>query len=126
MKPLDASYSKIEKLKSKKLITALFEKGKSVTVYPLKLVFLETHFDDGVLLKTGVSVSKRNFKKAVDRNRIKRLIREAYRLNKASYFGNTSKHYAFMIIYLDKEIPNLKLIDTKMRLLFKKFKEKVD
>lgn len=125
MKPLDSSYSKIEKLKSKKLIKELFEKGKSVTVYPLKLVFLETHFDDGALLKTGVSASKRNFKNAVDRNRIKRLMREAYRLNKAHYFSNTSKHYAFMILYIDKELPDLKLMDSKMKLLFKKFKENV-
>ena len=126
MKPLDASYSKIEKLKSKKLISQLFESGKSVVAYPLKLVFLETYFHDGALLKTSVSVSKRNFKKAVDRNRIKRLMREAYRLNKANCFSNTSKHYAFMILYLDKEIPDLKLLNAKMALLFKKFKEKVD
>lgn len=126
MEQLNASYSKTEKLKSKKLISWLFESGKSVVAYPLKLVFLETHFDDGVLLKTGFSISKRNFKKAVDRNRIKRLMREAYRLNKAGYFGNTSKHYAFMILYLDKEIPDFKLIDSKMKSLFKKFKEKVD
>lgn len=125
MKPMDASYNKTEKLKSKKLITLLFEKGKTVTAYPLKLVYLETRFEDNVLLKTGVSVSKRNFKKAIDRNRIKRLMREAYRLNKAHYFSNTSKHYAFMILYIDKEMPNLKFIDSKMKLLFKKFKEKV-
>lgn len=122
---MDASYNKTEKLKSKKLIAQLFEKGKTVSAYPLKLVYLETQFEDGILLKTGVSVSKRNFKKAVDRNRIKRLMREAYRLNKTHYFSNTSKNYAFMILYIDKEMPNLKFVDSKMKLLFKKFKEKV-
>jgi ribonuclease P protein component len=122
---MDATFNKAEKLKSKKLIAQLFETGKTVTAYPLKLVYLETQFEDDSLLKTGVSVSKRSFKKAVDRNRIKRLMREAYRLNKANYFNNTSKHYAFMILYLDKEMPNLKQLDSKMKTLLKRFLEKV-
>lgn len=122
---MDATFNKAEKLKSKKLITQLFENGKTVIAYPFKLVYLETVFEDGTLLKTGVSVSKRNFKRAVDRNRIKRLMREAYRLNKAQYFSNTSTHYAFMILYIDKEMPNLKFLDSKIKILFKRFQEKV-
>lgn len=123
--PMDATYKKIEKLKSKKLITHLFGTGKTINVYPLKLVYVKTNFEDGATLKAGVSVSKRNFKKAVHRNRIKRLMREAYRLNKAHFFSNTSQHYAFMILYIDKEMPNLKLLDVKMKMLMKRFQDKV-
>ena len=70
---MDTSYSKKEKLKSKKLIEKMFVEGRSISAFPLRLVYLETPFNDGVTIKTGVSVSKRHFKRAVDRNRIKRL-----------------------------------------------------
>lgn len=120
-----ASYSKKEKLKSKKLIDLLFTEGKSVSAYPLRLVFLETTFEDDVLTKTGVSVSKRNFKSAVDRNRVKRLLRESYRLNKASFFNNMTTPYAFMILYIGKDKPTLAQVETKMKQLFEAFSNKV-
>ena len=91
------SYSKKEKLKSKKTIELLFKEGDSVSDFPLRLVWLETSFDDGSQIKTAVSVSKKHFKTAVDRNRVKRLMREAYRLNKHIYFNNFTTH-CFAII----------------------------
>jgi ribonuclease P protein component len=115
--------SKKEKLKSKKLIEQLFLEGQSVSVFPLRLVYLPISFNDNTIVKTGVSVSKRNFKKAVDRNRIKRLLRESYRLHKASYFNNITTQYAFMILYIGNDKPTLTQIETRMKLLFKKFKE---
>lgn len=119
------SFNKKEKLKSKKLIEQLFANGQSVSAFPLRLVFIPTSFDDGVMAKTGVSVSKRHFKTAVDRNRIKRLMREVYRLNKASYFNNISTSYAFMILYIGKDKPTLTQIETRMNHLFEKFLKKV-
>ena len=116
-----ASYSKKDKLKSKILIDQLFAAGKSVSVYPLRLVYIPTTFNDDVKAKTGVSVSKRYFKLAVDRNRLKRLLRESYRINKAAYFNNITTQYAFMILYIGKEKPTLKQIETQMNLLFEKF-----
>ena len=118
-------YSKKDKLKSKKLIEQLFTEGKSVTVYPLRLVYLKTEFEDGSVLKTGVSVSKRLHKTAVARNNIKRLLREAYRLNKPLYFNNSSTSYAFMILYLSKDGTTFDELNDKMRLLFEKFLSKV-
>ena len=118
------SYNKIEKLKSKKLVEQLFSEGKSVSASPLRLIYLETSFEDGVKLKTGVSVSKRNFRKAVDRNKIKRLLREAYRLNKPIYFNNITTQYAFMILYIGNEIPNFKDLEIIMKLLFERFLSK--
>ena len=118
---MDTSYSNKEKLKSKKLIEKMFVEGRSVSAFPLRLVYLETNFTDGVAIKTGVSVSKRHFKSAVDRNSIKRLMREAYRLNKPVYFNNFSTQCAFMILYIGNEKPTLKQIEAKMNLLFEKF-----
>lgn len=119
------TFNKKEKLKSQKLIELLFAEGQSVTAYPLRLVYMNAAFDDDVLMKAGVSVSKRQFKKAVDRNRIKRLLREVYRLNKGIYFNNMTTSYAFMILYIGKEKPTLPEIETKMNQLFEKFLSKV-
>lgn len=115
------TFNKTEKLKSQKLIEKLFLEGKSVVSYPLRLVFIETTFDDNVKVKAGVSVSKRHFKNAVDRNRIKRLMREAYRLNKANYFNNITTQYALMILYIGKDGTEFDAVNEKMNQLFEKF-----
>ena len=115
------SYNKIEKLKSKKLIEQLFSEGEIITLHPLRLIFIEASFNDDVKFKVGVSVSKRNFKKAVDRNKVKRLLREAYRLNKSIIFNNITTQNAFMILYLGNEIPNFKDLEIKMKQLFERY-----
>ena len=115
----------IEKLKGKKLIEQLFEEGRSVSAFPLRLVYMTTPFKDGAKVKTGVSVSKKSFKRAVDRNRIKRLMREAYRLNKTEYLNNISEPYAFMILYNGKEIPAYSEVEAKMAQLFRAFSKKI-
>lgn len=115
------TYNKKEKLKSKKLIEQLFTEGQSVSAYPLKLIYLPVDFDDSVLLKAGVTVSKRKFKNAVDRNRIKRLMREAYRLNKAVIFNNITTQYALMILYIGNDGITFEVLDTKMKVLLNKF-----
>ncbi|HLT32868.1 MAG TPA: ribonuclease P protein component [Aquaticitalea sp.] len=118
------TFNKKEKLKSEKLIAQLFDEGQSVAAYPLRLVYLPTTFDDGTKIKTGVSVSKRHFKKAVDRNRLKRLMRESYRLQKGVYFNNFSGAYAFMILYLGKDGTDFDTMCFKMTQLFDKFLQK--
>ena len=60
---MDFTYPKAEKLKSKKIIDLLFSKGKSVSKYPLRLVYLQHDFEENVTLKIGVSVSKKHFKR---------------------------------------------------------------
>ncbi|MGE5944555.1 MAG: ribonuclease P protein component [Flavobacteriales bacterium] len=119
------TFNKKDKLKSKKLIEMLFTEGQSVTAYPLRLVYVNASFDDAVLVKAGVSVSKRHFKKAVDRNRIKRLLRESYRLNKPDYFNNITTSYALMILYIGKDKSTFPAVETKMNQLFEKFLSKV-
>jgi len=90
----------------------------------LRLVYLQTTFEDPVQIKAGVSVSKRHFRKAVQRNRIKRLMREAYRLNKFKYFNNISHQYAFMILYIGKDDTDFETISKKMNTLMDIFVKK--
>jgi len=122
---MSSSYPYKEKLKSKKDIERLFSKGQSIGVYPLRMVYLKCDFTQETLIKTGVSVSKRNFKKAVDRNRIKRLLREAYRLNKPESFNNISSSFTLMILYIGKEEIDFILIEKKMNKLLETFSKKV-
>jgi len=121
MKTIKVTYPKKEKLKSKKLIEQLFNEGKAVTVFPLKLIYLNTSFENDIKIQAGVSVSKRNFKSAVDRNRIKRLLREAYRLNKHELFNTISTQYAFMVLYIGKVGTTFEDTNSQMKQLFRKF-----
>lgn len=118
---MDFTYSKNEKLKSKKLIDLLFSEGKSVSKYPLRLVFVENKLSETAPLLFGVSVSKKHFKKAVDRNYYKRLLRECYRLNKHMLLDNLEKKYAIMFFYQSKEAMNFHEMNEKTKLLFEKF-----
>ncbi len=118
---MDLSYSNKEKLKSKKLIEKLFTEGNAVTAFPLRLIYLK----EGNINKVGVSVSKRNFKKAVDRNRVKRLLREAYRHNKNLLIDNNVDGYALMILYISKDLPDYDLVNSNTQALFSKFLDKI-
>ena len=119
------TYPKNEKLKSKSTIDLLFSKGKSVSKYPLRLVFVESDYgiaeDLDQKLKMGVSVSKKYFKHAVDRNYFKRVLRETYRLNKDILIDNLDKKYAFMFFYQTKDRLTYEEINTKTIQLFEKF-----
>jgi ribonuclease P protein component len=122
---MDFTYPKEEKLKSKKTIDLLFTKGQSVAKYPLRLVYIESEYGIDLLkenrLKFGVSVSKKNFKKAVDRNYFKRVLRETYRLNKHILTENLTKPYAMMFFYQTKDRLTFDEINTKTIQLFEKF-----
>ena len=115
------TYPKSEKLKSKNTIDLLFSEGKSVGKYPLRLVYVAGDFDEDVPIKMGVSVSKKYFKKAVDRNYFKRVLRETYRLNKNRLLDPLNQPYAFMLLYQSKDRLSYEEINTKTIQLFEKF-----
>ncbi|AJA68359.1 ribonuclease P protein component [Myroides odoratimimus] len=115
------NYPKKEKLKSKAVIEELFTTGKTVSKYPLRMVYVQIANQEDLPLKVGVSVSKRHFKKAVDRNYFKRLLREAYRQNKHLLLENIDKPYAMMLFYQSKDRLTFKDVNEKMIKLFEKF-----
>lgn len=119
-------FPKREKLKSKKLIEKLFVEGKNVSSFPIKLIFLKTELPTDASIQAGVTVPKKNFKSAVQRNRVKRLLREAYRLNKSLVFNNSEGTFAFLFLYLGKDMPNYETIDEHVKLALHKFKKKID
>jgi ribonuclease P protein component len=102
------TFSKEERLCSKLLIDKLFAGGKTVYSFPYRFVYTLTDVDDTKFpIKVVFSVPKRNFKKAVDRNLLRRRIREAYRLEKHLFYNQldtNGKNVALMIIYTNKEI----------------------
>jgi ribonuclease P protein component len=122
---MDFSYPKAEKLKSKSLIDLLFTEGKSVGKYPLRLVYVPCDFEEDVPLKMGVSVSKKHFKKAVDRNYFKRVLRECYRLNKAQLIDTLDKKYCFMFFYQTSDKLSYQEIEQKTKQLFEKFSKTI-
>lgn len=118
---MNFTYPKKEKLKSKTIIESLFSEGKSIGKYPLRLVFTPLPDSEKEKIKIGVSVSKRYFKKAVDRNYFKRVLRETYRLNKHLLEGHLTQPYAFMFFYQSKDRLTYEEINTKTIQLFEKF-----
>jgi ribonuclease P protein component len=122
---MNFNYPKTEKLKSKTAIDLLFSEGKSVSKYPLRLVYNLGNLDESQKIKMGVSVSKKNFKKAVDRNYFKRVLRETYRLNKHLLLDNLDQPYVFMFFYQSKDRLTYEEINAKTIQLFEKFLEQI-
>lgn len=94
-------FPKEERLSRKKIIEDLFEKGSSFSVFPLKVIYRPLP-DSETPHQVLVTVPARNFRKATDRNTLKRRIREGYRLNKAQLTAST--HFSLAYIYTAREI----------------------
>ncbi len=113
---MDFSLKKHEILRSKKKIKELFDDGSSFFIYPFKVYFLPGNGETNQVL---FSVSKKYFKRAVDRNLIRRRMREAYRLNKSILTEGKKNHLSMSIglIYLSKEILSFRDIENKLKLV---------
>ena len=86
------NYSNKEKLKSKKDIEHLFKQGKSINAFPLRVIYVKKSETKNITINAGVSISKKNIKLAVNRNLIKRRVREAYRLNNSKIKTHLQKN----------------------------------
>ena len=123
------TFTKEERLKSRKVINLLFKKGQSFGQYPLRLVWLEMEEPlSSAPVQFTVSVPKRRFRKAVARNRIKRQIRAAYRLNKHRLYSLLKEKeagpLAFMVIYTGKEELPYQQIEKAMQQMIRRFGKK--
>ena len=117
------TFNKREKLKNRKLLDQLFTKGRSVSAFPLKVFYSVLPAETEETVRAGVGVSARNFSKAVDRNRIKRLLREAYRLNKSMLhdaLNTDQKKAAVFLLYIGKEKPDFAALNETMPLVLNK------
>lgn len=125
----DYTYPKIEKLKSRKLAEALFNRGRSFTGFPVKVYYLKIEGETDFPVKIGMGASSRNFKKSVDRNRIKRLLREAYRTEKLplhQYLREHQLNLAIFLLYVDKTLPEKGMLKAKMPVLLQRLIKVLD
>ncbi len=121
------TFSKEERLCSKKVIDRLFAEGSSFIAYPLKVVFLPAKLNTAFPAQAGFSVSKKNFKRAVKRNRIKRLMREAYRLHKQQLYQLLAEQQlAMFFIYIGKEMPEYVPVENAIKKAFLTIQKKLE
>ena len=119
-------FPKQERLTSKKTIEELFSKGSSVFVYPIRLIYLPKLPDTpqaNTFPPVLFSVSKKYFKKAVDRNLIKRRMRETYRLNKGDLLQSIPPHLlpsAVAFIYVAKEKIEFAILEKKLKAVWQR------
>jgi ribonuclease P protein component len=109
------TFKKSERLSQKKLIQELFDRGSSFYLYPFKIIIFPS---ERLINQVIISVPKSIFKRAIDRNKIKRRIREGYRLNKTKL--PAAKFFFIAYIYTAKEILPSAFIHQKMVLSFDK------
>ena len=113
---------KEERLKHRKVIEQLFREGKTFSVFPYRIYFMPLP-ELPSPLQAGFSVSTRNFKKAVDRNRIKRVTREAFRLQKkllVDELAMNNRKLAIFFIYTDKQLPAFAIVKEKVQVILQK------
>lgn len=116
---------KQERLKSRKLIDQLFKEGKFFSVFPIRVVWQYQQNTSGIL-QAGFTVSTKHFKKAVHRNRIKRLMKEAYRLQKNDLQNDVdavNKQLVIFLMYVGKDIPGYPLITEKINSILKRLQK---
>lgn len=123
------TFNRGERLKSRTLLSRLFTEGKSIKHYPLRLIWLPIdQAPKEYPVQFALSVPKRSFRRATQRNPIRRRIREAYRLNKHILYEQLNKsetQYAFMVIYIAREPLTYATINKAMQKLLVKWLKNV-
>jgi len=121
---------KDQRLKSRKRIERIFREGKSINVFPYRVYYMLGGEPAGgkPSLRAGFGAGSRHFKKAVDRNRIKRLTREAYRLNKeglSEIVEQRRLNLSLFFIYTGKELPDHRLVSDKIAVALQKIGKEI-
>jgi ribonuclease P protein component len=127
------TYQKKDKLKSRKQTQFLFSKGAAITVQPIRLLYTiekdETGLYPNGLLQAGVGAPSRQFRKAVQRNKVKRLLREGYRLEKPNFISMcplSNKKLNLFFLYVDLKVLSQKEIQSIIKLVLQKLTDKLN
>lgn len=120
------TFRKEERLCSKKLLEKLFSNGSSFLIYPFRITWLICELPSGGPVQVVISVSKRKFKKAVDRNLVKRRIREIYRTHKEEFlYSFVKSSMALGINYVGNEINDYHMMEKKLKAVFLKLEKMI-
>ena len=117
------TFKKEERLSKIKVIDKLFSEGKKFNITPFRIIWINTEIESQYPVQVLISVSKKQFKRAIDRNLIKRRIREAYRKNKANLYSGlnkSAKKCVFALLYNSSEIASYKDIEEKIILILQR------
>jgi ribonuclease P protein component len=123
------TFSKSERLTHERIISRTFSEGRSVKKYPFILLFREEDLRVEHPCQVMMSVGKRRFKKAVDRNRIKRLMREAWRMNKSSFFDpitKQNKQMSIILLYVGNKMLTFEESESKIKELALRFEKEIE
>ena len=118
--------SKSDRLTNPVAISQIYDKGKHLNYFPFKIVWLKEV--GGAGLKVVFSVPKRKFKRAVDRNQIKRKLRDTYRKHKHEVqkaVENKNTRVSLFLVYLGKDIPPSEIVDDKINVLLKRLTKEI-
>ena len=126
------TYKKKDKLKSRKQLQFLFSKGTAITMHPIRLLYTIEKAEAGIFpngsLQAGVGATSRQFRKAVQRNKVKRLLREGYRLEKPNFTNSislTNTRLNLFFLYLDANLQTQQQIQATIKLLLQKLSDKL-
>lgn len=126
------TYQKKDKLKSRKQLQFLFSKGTAITMHPIRLLYTIEKAEAGIfpngLLQAGVGAPSRQFRKAVQRNKVKRLLREGYRLEKPNFTNSislTNMRLNLFFLYLDAQVQTQQQIQATINLILQKLADKL-
>jgi ribonuclease P protein component len=120
---MNKTFGRAERLKSRKQIEELVKEGSSLNADPLRMIWKESSVSQKGSVTATVAVSKRNFKRAVDRNKLKRRMREAYRLNKEELFSTLQqkeKKISLMFFHVSKQLSAYESIEDGMKNVLQK------
>lgn len=126
---MNERFGKSYRLSSKKLIEQVFAQGERMKKFPLMMRYITTSEGLPAPFQVAVSVPKKNFKLAVSRNRIKRLIREVVRKNKyiiEQKIPQSGSKFVLFIIYSDRKMPNYDQLEKSIQSLFQKLPAQKD